>query len=236
LQRNTTHHGFRDGYSSLSKIAWVRPGSLAGQDLPARTARQLEQILDHEIEPPLGWWLLDHDAGTVLQGSRHVARPKPAGRCRGEIRRMTGHQHDLARFASQQRCGTDPRGPRVSGATWDRELRPCALRKPFRFRRRTRIISQISRIGGRSDEPADGLLSLATMELQDRIGARSRVGRDGGEGGVRPEVALLHNGALALISGWRMPTNGPQVQFDFATAPSWVLASCQGRCADRGSD
>jgi len=27
------------------------------------------------------------------------------------------------------------------------------------------------------------------------------VGRDGGEGGVRPEVALLHNGALALISG-----------------------------------
>ena len=33
-----------------------------GQDLAARTARQLEQILDHEIDPLFGWWLLDHDA------------------------------------------------------------------------------------------------------------------------------------------------------------------------------
>ena len=29
-----------------------------GQDLAARTARQLEQILDHEIDPLFGWWLL----------------------------------------------------------------------------------------------------------------------------------------------------------------------------------
>jgi hypothetical protein len=58
-------------------------------------------------------------------------------------------------------------------------------------------------VGDRSNPPTD-CFSLATVELQDRIGtrgARSRVGRDGGEGGVRPEVALLHNGALALISG-----------------------------------
>ena len=45
-------------------------------------------------------------------------------------------------------------------------------------------------VGDRSNPPTD-CFSLATVELQDRIGtrgARSRVGRDGGEGGVRPEV------------------------------------------------
>lgn len=60
-------------------------------------------------------------------------------------------------------------------------------------------------VGDRRNPPT-ACFSLATMELQDRMGARSRVGRDGGEGGVRPEAALLHKVALALISGWRMQT------------------------------
>jgi hypothetical protein len=60
--------------------------SLAGHDLAARTVRQLEQILDHEIESPLGWWLLDHDAGTVLQGSRHIARPQPQAAATNVVR------------------------------------------------------------------------------------------------------------------------------------------------------
>jgi hypothetical protein len=64
-----------DHRQDAAMVLVLRPGCLAGHDLTARTARQLEQILDHEIDPPLSWWLLDHDAGTVLRGSRHVARP-----------------------------------------------------------------------------------------------------------------------------------------------------------------